>query len=257
MRKAGSNMVLMPDPSSLKLWKQGLVRVPDFVWERIELRTLILAENRLKEVSEQIGLLKNLRTLDLGHNQLINVPQSLGDLEGLTDFLYLHVNRLTSLPLSMGRLTRLRYLNMSENAFRALPECICRMTGLIELRTSDNQLATLPDSICQLSRLRELHLRNNQLTSLPRSIGELTELRHLDLRSNPLADLPAGIAYLPKLEKLDLRWVDTFGHQIGWLSSRSGVVWSIDDHGFAPTQENRVQTLIRKDLSEFDSIQGA
>jgi Leucine-rich repeat (LRR) protein len=61
------------------------------------------------EVSEQIGRLKRLRMLDLGHNELTRVPDALADLDGLTDFLYLHDNRLTSLPSSLERLTQLRY----------------------------------------------------------------------------------------------------------------------------------------------------
>ena len=69
----------------------------------------------------RIGALKWLRMLDLGHNQLSSVPEALGDLESLTDFLYLHDNHLTSLSASPGQLTRLRYLNISDNDFDALP----------------------------------------------------------------------------------------------------------------------------------------
>jgi predicted nucleotidyltransferase len=193
----------------LTLWKQQLRRVPVWVWEQTELETLVLAENKLSEVPEQIGSLKRLRMLDLGHNELTRVPSTLADLDGLTDFLYLHDNRLTWLPSSFERLSRLRYLNISENAFEILPEPVLSMASLIELRASDNRLASLPDSIGCLSRLRELHLRNNKLASLPQSIGDLQELRHIDLRGNPLTHLPAAIAALPRLEKLDLRWVPT------------------------------------------------
>ena len=77
--------------------------------------------------------------LDLGHNQLAWLPESLADIDGLTDFLYLHDNRLTALPSSLGRLTKLRYLNISENAFEAFPECVCSMSSLMELRISDNR----------------------------------------------------------------------------------------------------------------------
>jgi Leucine-rich repeat (LRR) protein len=84
--------------------------VPDSVWEQTQLESLVLAENRLSEVSEQIGRLKRLRMLDLGHNKLTHLPDGIADIEGLTDFLYLHDNRLTSLSLSLGRLTKLRYL---------------------------------------------------------------------------------------------------------------------------------------------------
>jgi Leucine-rich repeat (LRR) protein len=90
----------MPDLSAtrLNLWKKQLGNVPEWVWERTDLETLILADNGLSEVSDRMGLLRNLRTLDLGHNKLANVPEALGDLAGLTGFLYLHDNRLTSVP---------------------------------------------------------------------------------------------------------------------------------------------------------------
>jgi Leucine-rich repeat (LRR) protein len=206
-----ASIAYMPDhpcACHLSLWKKRLGRVPEWVWDRTELETLVLADNELSEVSGQIGRLKNLRMLDLGHNRLTHVPDALADLDGLTDFLYLHDNQLTSLPPSLGSLTKLRYLNISENAFEVLPESIFCMTSLIELRASDNRLASLQDSIGHLACLRELHLRNNQLTSLPESIAALEELRQIDLRGNPLTHLPAAIAALPRLEKLDLRWVN-------------------------------------------------
>ena len=96
----------MPDSlSELNLWKHQLGRVPDSVWEQVELETLVLTENCLSEVSEQIARLKRLRMLDLGHNALTHVPAGLGNLDGLSDFLYLHDNQLTSLPPSLGSLT--------------------------------------------------------------------------------------------------------------------------------------------------------
>ncbi|HVN02558.1 MAG TPA: leucine-rich repeat domain-containing protein [Caulobacteraceae bacterium] len=100
-------MDLPPGPD-LSLWKQALGAVPDAVWARTDLRTLILADNDLTEISPRLGGLKALRTLDLGHNRLTALPESLGALEGLSDFLYLHDNRLAALPASLGRLTRLR-----------------------------------------------------------------------------------------------------------------------------------------------------
>jgi Leucine-rich repeat (LRR) protein len=193
----------------LNLWKQQLGAVPESVWERTDLVTLVLADNGLIEVSSQIGRLDKLRMLDLGHNQLTRVPDTVGDLHALTDFLYLHDNRLTDLPPALARLTRLRYLNISDNRFAMLPDCVCAMTGLIELRASGNQLTAVPAAIARLSHLRELHLRDNRLATLPAAIGQLRDLRQLDLRGNPLTVLPDELAMLPRLEKLDLRWVTT------------------------------------------------
>ena len=74
--------------------------------------------------------------LDLGHNRQARVPAALGSLAALTDFLYLHGNRLTALPEALGRLTRLR-----------------------ELHLRGNRLATLPEAIGELPELRHLDLR--------------------------------------------------------------------------------------------------
>lgn len=113
----------MPDSSTvvLNLWKRHLGRVPDVIWEQTELKSLILADNDLKEISARVGGMRHLRMLDLGHNELTQLPESLGEITGLSDFLYLHDNRLTSLPDSLSRLKTLRYLNISENAFQSFP----------------------------------------------------------------------------------------------------------------------------------------
>jgi Leucine-rich repeat (LRR) protein len=202
--------------TNLNLWNQRLGRVPESVWDQVDLETLVLAGNDLTEISAKIGRLRRLRMLDLGHNRLRSLPGSLGDLDGLSDFLYLHENRFTSLPPSLAHLQRLRYLNISENAFETLPECICGMHGLIELRASANPLVSLPDSL-ELPALRELHLRNTRLRRLPEAIAGLLDLRQIDLRGTPLEYLPPAVARLPRLEKLDLRWVNTL-EPPGWFS---------------------------------------
>ena len=83
----------------LSLWKQHLAHVPESVWEKRELETLVLAENDLREISSRIASLQRLRMLDLGHNRLEKIPAQLGELTALRDFLYLHDNHLTDLPI--------------------------------------------------------------------------------------------------------------------------------------------------------------
>jgi Leucine-rich repeat (LRR) protein len=190
----------------LNLWKQQLKEVPEAIWDRLDLESLILADNGLTEISPKLARLRRLRMLDLGHNKLATLPDAFGALTCLTDFLYVHDNELEELPSSMATLTTLRYLNISENKFELFPELLCNLSGLVELRASDNQLRSLPESIGRMSMLHELHLRNNRLTWLPDSIGHLQRLRYLDLRGNPLQTLPLTIGKLPAIYKLDLRW---------------------------------------------------
>src|SRR5580700_9006421 len=63
-----ASIAFMPDDRSashLNLWKKRLGSVPQWVWERTELETLVLADNDLSEISNQVGRLKKLRMLDL------------------------------------------------------------------------------------------------------------------------------------------------------------------------------------------------
>src|SRR4051794_344427 len=51
----------MTSATDLNLWKQQLGTVPESVWERTDLETLVLADNGLTDVSGRIGGLKRLR----------------------------------------------------------------------------------------------------------------------------------------------------------------------------------------------------
>ncbi len=57
--------------SFLNLWKQRLGEVPDTVWDRTDLETLILADNGLTRISSRLGGLSQLRMLDLGQRSHI------------------------------------------------------------------------------------------------------------------------------------------------------------------------------------------
>jgi hypothetical protein len=47
----------IPSAQHLSFWKRRLGHVPDSVWDETELVTLVLADNGLREVSEQIARL--------------------------------------------------------------------------------------------------------------------------------------------------------------------------------------------------------
>lgn len=158
---------------------------------------LLIAEQNLTALPS--GLTK-LRTLDAGHNQIAEVPE----LPEVTDFLYLHDNRIRS--ISYKNLGRLRYLNLGDNPLDPLTDEIALLTSLEELRLENSGLTSLPDAIGRLANLIELALRNNALATLPESMRSLGRLTHLDLRGNRFTELPAFLAELPRLLKLDLRW---------------------------------------------------
>ena len=61
--------------------------------------------------------------------------------------------KLTELPESLGQLTRLQSLNLSNNQLTVLPEWLSRLAQLHSLDLSYNQLAALPESLSKLAWL--------------------------------------------------------------------------------------------------------
>lgn len=184
----------------IDLYAKDLGEVSDDICDHIEAHTLLVANNRLTALPPCLARLENLRTLDAGHNRIVKVPE----LPQITDFLYLHDNRIRS--LSFRSLGRLRYLNLGDNPLDPLTDEIALMSSLEELRLENSGLTSLPDAIGRLANLTELALRNNSLATLPESMRDLGRLTHLDLRGNGFRELPAFLAELPRLLKLDLRW---------------------------------------------------
>jgi len=124
-----------------------------------------------------------------------------------TTRLDLKTNKLTSLPESFGRLTKLEYLNLGDNKLTFLPESIGKLTKLefLKLDVNElNELTSLPESFGKLTNLKVLNLEYNKLTSLPNLIGNLKNLKILYLNGNNLTSLPESIGNLTKLETLEL-----------------------------------------------------
>ncbi|KAK3041611.1 hypothetical protein RJ639_000745 [Escallonia herrerae] len=122
-------------------------------------------------------------------------------------FLDLHgklMGTIEWLPLSLGKLSNIFELNLSDNSIMAIP---CTIGSLRELRKLDvhaNQLINLPASFGELHNLTDLDLHANRLKSLPASFGNLTNLINLDLGSNQFAKLPDIIGSLASLMRLNV-----------------------------------------------------
>ncbi|KAL6314315.1 hypothetical protein AAG906_019013 [Vitis piasezkii] len=86
-------------------------------------------------------------------------------------------------PKCLGKLSHLRYLDLSYNDFKVLPNAITRLKNLQTLKlTGCRRLKGIPDNIGELINLR--HLENSgcdDLTHMPHGIGKLTLLQSLPL----------------------------------------------------------------------------
>jgi len=152
--------------------------------------------------------------------QLTTIPESIGNLTNLR-ILNLSENQLTALPISFGNLPKLQNLNLSNNQFATLKESCGNLTSLIILDLGSNQLASVPESIGNNENLSELVLNNNKLTMLPKSFDKLTKLKELDLRDNQLQTIPESIGNLINLQILNVRGnqLETIPVSIGNLTN--------------------------------------
>ncbi|RRT74557.1 hypothetical protein B296_00015184 [Ensete ventricosum] len=127
------------------------------------------------------------------------------------------MDQIDWLPDSIGKLSSLITLDISENRIVVLPTTVGALSSLTKLDLHSNRIAQLPDSIGDLHRLLFLDLRGNQLTSLPSTFCRLVHLEELDLSSNQISSLPDAIGSLVRLKKLNVETndIEELPHSIG------------------------------------------
>ncbi|KAM1073039.1 hypothetical protein ACFX2B_017963 [Malus domestica] len=131
------------------------------------------------------------------------------------------MDQIEWLPDSIGKLSGLVSLDLSENRILVLPTTIGGLSSLTKLDLHSNRIAQLPDTIGDLLSLVSLDLRANDLTALPATFGRLVRLEELDLSSNRLAVLPDTIGSLASLKTLNVETndIDEIPHTIGHCTS--------------------------------------
>lgn len=151
--------------------------IPAEIKNLTELVTLNVATG-IREISEEIGGLKNLQNLSL--RKMSPDPY----------------------PASIKNLTELRTLSISAKLEADFQEFIGSL-GRLESLEIYGQLARLPDSISGMKSLKELRINSSERIELPSCIGELKCLKALHI-SAPIEWLPSEIGNLNSLEVLEV-----------------------------------------------------
>jgi len=158
------------------------VNIPNEVWLKfINLEFLSFRNDHLKEIPNEIGLLKNLKILDLSGNDFKELPKSLSGLFNLEE---LFLNDETNFKLKK-----------SIDVISLLPE-------LRILHLENDRLKKLPKNIWKLRHLETLYLKNNNFREIPIQLKSLNQLKYLDLQHNKI-----------KLDTQDMS-IRNFGYQI-------------------------------------------
>jgi len=137
--------------------------------------------------------------------KLTKIPKSLGLLTQL-ESLDLSNNQLISLPKSLENLTQLKFLNLSYNQFITLPDWLGNLVQLEMLSVANNQLLALPKSLCNLTQLKSLFIYGNRLTSFPSWISKLELLQELSFGQNSFENIPN---FIPKFIDLKVLRIGT------------------------------------------------
>lgn len=196
----------MKDPPSLSLFPEEAKAISDLeylIGQKLTRMDLVPID-KLKGW-ELAYIVKNNHVigLSIGSSELDELPKSIGNLTYL-EYLWLSNNRLHQIPETLRHLINLKILYLRNNALTTLPPWIGQLMGLQVLYLSFNQIVSLPDSIVHLSSLKELYLNNNKIITLPKSIGKWINLSILNVRNNKLIYVPESIGDLTELKNLDL-----------------------------------------------------
>ncbi|VFQ74329.1 unnamed protein product [Cuscuta campestris] len=149
------------------------------------------------------------------------------------------------LPDSIGKLSSLITLDLSENRLTSIPTAIGSLGSLQRLNLCGNRIVELPDSLGNLQELVSLDLAGNSLKSLPVSIGSLVHLHELDLSSNMISALPEAIGSLSCLQRLivETNDLEEIPHTIGQCSSLVELRADYNRLKALPEAVGRIRTL--------------
>lgn len=125
-------------------------------------------------------------SLQFQNLEMQNIPQELLEvLNSQVLKLSFNHNLLRNVP-PLPNLSRLFYLDLSENRLGHVPLAICELRSLEILDLSQNYITRVPRDLANLQSLKVLSLSQNKLHYLPYTLTSLKSLEYLEVDDNPL-----------------------------------------------------------------------
>jgi hypothetical protein len=168
---------------------ENLTAFPEEIFDLSEtLEILDLSNNALSSLPEDLSRLTKLKIAFFSNNRFTEVPSfkgcknlyMVGFKSNLIDtfgedvlppsisWLILTDNRLTNLPRSIGKLTRLQKCALAGNRLEKLPDEMASCRNLELLRLSANRLETIPSWLWNLPKLSWLAFSGNPCSAHPK-----------------------------------------------------------------------------------------
>lgn len=157
-------------------------------------------------IDDSIAQLKKLRTLVIKHCNIKDLPVSIGKLTQLRVLEISGVTGLTQLPSAIGKLKKLHMLKLSpineQVKIQALPESISKLTNLQYFYISGTNIKKLPIGFENLLNLQELYILSRSVIEIP-NLQNFKKLRILQSQAK-LSNLPDSFSELVDLEEVKL-----------------------------------------------------
>ncbi|CAK8565010.1 unnamed protein product [Lathyrus sativus] len=110
---------------------------------------------------------------------------------------------IITLPVTIGNLVQLRYLNLSRTDIASLPDTICNLYYLQTLILSwCSKLTELPEHVGKLINLRHLYIDRTSIIEMPKQIAELENLQTLNVFVVGKKNIGLSVRELGKFPKL-------------------------------------------------------
>ncbi|KAJ0170476.1 hypothetical protein K1T71_013847 [Dendrolimus kikuchii] len=161
-----------------------------------------IRENHILALIEQ-ALSKKKTRLSLNDFEIIEIPSLLYTCAEI-EHLYLHKNKINTVPIEIMQLVNLTTLTLDYNNISSLPSEIGNLKNLVNLNISYNPLNVLIPEIGELENLEAFWCNRIGLRELPKEIGKLEKLDTFGARGNELTTIPDEMTELSKLRWLTL-----------------------------------------------------
>ncbi|VDM47817.1 unnamed protein product [Toxocara canis] len=172
------------------------------------LQTLDMTSNRLSQITKNsFAGLEELTKLHVSNNSIFQIGVASFDAIAHLAELDLSRNVLLEVPLAIGRLFKLRQLNLSRNRISKTYKFLFnKLPHLHSLDLSHNKIASIDSYVfSDLARLSELSLAHNSIDHIAQDgFVKCPKLRQIDLSANFLTNFNGALAEVLNLKRLNV-----------------------------------------------------
>jgi Leucine-rich repeat (LRR) protein len=181
----GLSNEILEDIFLLEVDKDAISRIPEDVFNLVNLTDLMIENNMIQSISKKIIKLENLVVLSLSNNQLEKLPDKIGALKYLKELHIQNNSTLISLPITFSKL-KLQSLSIDGDLLSSQIEIIKNVTSLFSIvingGTLSKEVLEYLEECYQLQRVEIIAIKNDHI---PRVINNLI-IREIDYETGAL-----------------------------------------------------------------------